>query len=199
MAPMKRQPVLRWATRSPSRLSTANALPPSCASSTKPATCSAALSARAVARVARVQRDGYSPLRSECSAAWLAHQTGGLGVGGSNPPTPTSNFKQFFMQRMKDEPPPPPDVTWFQRLVALAILYRAVERTIRAAKFPAYGAQIVAYVVAGLSHRVGGRLDFARVWSKQAASPEFESLIGSWAVEMDRAMRQSAGQRNPSE
>lgn len=32
----------------------------------------------------------YSPRRSECSAAWLAHQTGGLGVGGSNPPTPTS-------------------------------------------------------------------------------------------------------------
>jgi hypothetical protein len=108
------------------------------------------------------------------------------------------NF-QHFMQRLKDEPPPPVDEAWFKRLVALAVLYRAVEKKIRSMKFPAYGAQITAYVVAGLSHRTGGRIDFNRLWSRQAISPELEQLLETWAPLMDAVMRNSAGQRNPSE
>lgn len=108
------------------------------------------------------------------------------------------NF-QHFMQRLKDERPPSPDTTWFKRLVAIGILYRAVERTVRTMKFPAYGAQIVAYLVAGLSDRTGGRVDFARIWARQAVSPELEDLVRAWAPLIDRALRKSAGQRNPSE
>lgn len=108
------------------------------------------------------------------------------------------NF-QHFMQRLRDEPPPNLDAEWFKRLVAIGILYRAVERMVRAMKFPAYGAQIVAYLVAGLSHRTGGRIDFARIWTWQAVSPELEDLARAWAPLIDRAMRESAGQRNPSE
>ena len=33
--------------------------------------------------------------RSERSAAWLAHQSGGLGVGGSNPLAPTNTLKDL--------------------------------------------------------------------------------------------------------
>ena len=108
------------------------------------------------------------------------------------------NF-QYFMQRLKNEPPPPPDTEWFKRLVAIGILYRSVERIVRAMKFPAYGAQIIAYIVAGLSHRTGGRIDFGRIWARQAISPEMEALIRAWAPLMDTAMRASAGQLNPSE
>ncbi len=108
------------------------------------------------------------------------------------------NF-QGFMQRLKDEPPPPPDQTWLKRLIAIAVLYRAAEKKIRSMKFPAYGAQITAYVVAGLSHRAGGRIDFERLWSKQAVSPELEQLIADWAPRLDALMRKSAGQKNPSE
>jgi AIPR protein/Abortive infection phage resistance protein N-terminal domain len=108
------------------------------------------------------------------------------------------NF-QHFMQRLRDERPPSPDTAWFKRLVAIGILYRAVERTVRAMKFPAYGAQIVAYLVAGLSHRTGGRIDFTRIWARQAVSSELEDLVRAWAPLIDRAMRESAGQRNPSE
>ena len=49
------------------------------------------------------------------------------------------NF-QHFMQRLKDEPPPPIDTAWFKRLIALAVLYRAITKKIRSMKFPAYGA-----------------------------------------------------------
>ena len=36
---------------------------------------------------------GHKGRPSERSAAWLAHQSGGLGVGGSNPLAPTNLFK----------------------------------------------------------------------------------------------------------
>ncbi len=108
------------------------------------------------------------------------------------------NF-QWFMQRLKDAPPPSPDHNWFKRLIAIAVLYRAVERTIRSMKFPAYGAQIAAYVVAGLSQRSGGRIDFERLWSSQSISAEMERLIRDWAPKLELLLRSSAGQRNPSE
>lgn len=108
------------------------------------------------------------------------------------------NF-QHFMQRMKDSNPPPPDTAWFKRLVAKAIFYRAVEKKIRAMKFPAYGAQITAYVVSGLAQKTGGRVDFDRLWSRQAVSAELERLVEAWAPQIDSLLRQSAGQKNPSE
>jgi hypothetical protein len=108
------------------------------------------------------------------------------------------NF-QYFMQRMKDQPPPPPDAAWFRRLVAIAILYRAAERVLRMMKFPAYRAQIVAYIVASISQRAGGRVDFESIWRNQAISTEMENLIRNWAPEVDVLLRTTAGQRNPGE
>jgi hypothetical protein len=108
------------------------------------------------------------------------------------------NF-QYFMQRLKDELPAQPDAEWFKRLIAIAILYRAVERIVRSMKFPAYGAQIIAYVVAGLGFRTGGRIDVQQLWSSQAVSPQLEELVRRWARPIDQALRASAGQRNPSE
>lgn len=103
------------------------------------------------------------------------------------------------MQRMKDSAPTPPDATWFKRLVAKAIVYRAAEKKVRAMKFPAYGAQITAYVVSGLAQKTGGRIDFEGVWSRQSVSAELESLVETWAPQIDTLLRQSAGQKNPSE
>lgn len=108
------------------------------------------------------------------------------------------NF-QHFMQRLKDEKTPAPDAVWFHRLVALTILYRTAERIVRLQKLPAYRAQIVAYLVAGLSLRTGGRLDFERIWSHQAVSWELETLIGAWVPAIDAVLRESAGQKNPGE
>ena len=108
------------------------------------------------------------------------------------------NF-QHFMQRLKDDPPLPPDTDWFKRLIAIAILYRAAQRIVRSMRFPAYGAQIVAYTVAAIGHRTGGRIDFALIWSRQSVSPQLEVLVRDWAPRLDTTLRLSAGQRNPSE
>lgn len=108
------------------------------------------------------------------------------------------NF-QHFMQRLKDQPPAPPVEAWFRRLVAIALLYRAAERIIRQMAFPAFRSQIVAYLIAGLSQRTGGRLDFEAIWRRQAISTELEELLRSWAPKIDGVLRATAGQRNPGE
>lgn len=108
------------------------------------------------------------------------------------------NF-QFFMQRMPDDYSQQIDSDWFRRLVALAILYRAVEKKVRVMKFPAYRAQIAAYLVAALSHRTSGQIDFDRIWTRQSISPELERLVEAWAIHIDELLRQSAGKLNPSE
>lgn len=108
------------------------------------------------------------------------------------------NF-QAFMQRRKEQTAPAPDAAWFRRLIALTILYRTTERLVRAMKFPAYGANITAYLVAALGERTGGRLDFDLIWRQQRLSPELEVLITAWAPLIDQALRASVGSRNPTE
>lgn len=108
------------------------------------------------------------------------------------------NF-QAYMQRRKETTAPPPDATWLRRLVALAILYRTSERLVRAMRFPAYGANIVAYLVAAIGERTGGRIDFDLVWRQQRISPEMEAMISDWAPLIDEALRASVGSRNPTE
>lgn len=66
-------------------------------------------------------------------------------------------------------------------------------------KFPAYKGQIAGYLVSGISQKTGGRIDFDRIWARQAVSREMERLIEAWAPQIDTILRQSAGQKNPSE
>jgi hypothetical protein len=108
------------------------------------------------------------------------------------------NF-QAFMQRRKEQTAPAPDAPWFRRLIALTILYRTTERLVRAMKFPAYGANIAAYLVAALGERTGGRIEFDLIWRQQRLSPELEALITTWAPLIDAALRASVGTRNPTE
>lgn len=108
------------------------------------------------------------------------------------------NF-QHFMQRLKDRPQPPPDEAWFRRLIAIGIIYRAAERIVRQMAFPAFRSQIVAYLIASLSQQTGGRIDFEELWRRQAASPELEGLLRSWAPHVNEVLRSTAGQRNPGE
>lgn len=108
------------------------------------------------------------------------------------------NF-QAFMQRRKETTAPAPDAAWFRRLIALTILYRTIERLVRAMKFPAYGANIAAYLVAAIGERTGGRIDFDLLWRQQRLSSELETLINTWAPKIDEALRGSVGSRNPTE
>jgi hypothetical protein len=83
--------------------------------------------------------------------------------------------------------------------VAKAIIFRTVQAIVKAKKFPAYQANITAYTVACLAWKSGGSIDFERVWTQQAVSPELRVMIEDWIVEIDRWLRDTAKARMPSE
>ncbi|HZT26472.1 MAG TPA: AIPR family protein [Pseudolabrys sp.] len=110
------------------------------------------------------------------------------------------NF-QFFMQSLKDEHPDgfEPDVGWYKAFIAKAILFRTVQSIVRAQKFAAYQANIVAYTTAYLSWRTGARIDFDLIWSRQVISPELKTVLEKWVGGIDAALRKTAGSRMVSE
>lgn len=110
------------------------------------------------------------------------------------------NF-QAFMQRLKDQQFETAglDEAWYKRFVAIAILFRSAQKTARRLKFPAYQANITAYVVAGLGFATGGRIDFDRIWNQQQLSPQLDGLIEQWSRLINDALRASSGQRMPTE
>lgn len=110
------------------------------------------------------------------------------------------NF-QLFMQALKDQHPDgfEPDTAWFKAFVAKAILFRATLSIVRAKKFAAFQANIVAYTIASLSWACGGRIDFDMIWTRQAISPELHKLLESWVGKIDKALRKTAGNRMVSE
>jgi hypothetical protein len=110
------------------------------------------------------------------------------------------NF-QSFMQAMKEQYPDGyvPDEEWFRTFIAKAILFRATQAIVKAQKFPAYQANIVAYTVACISWKSGGRIDFERVWTAQSISVEMREMITKWAIEVDKHLRRTAGSRMVSE
>ena len=110
------------------------------------------------------------------------------------------NF-QFLMQSLKDEYPDgfEPDAGWFKAFIVKVILFRVAQKIVRAAKFPAYQANIATYLVAALFWRVGGRLDFDLVWRNQTVSRELAAMLETWARDIDAALRLTSGGRMPSE
>ncbi|MGA7178150.1 MAG: AIPR family protein [Thiobacillaceae bacterium] len=110
------------------------------------------------------------------------------------------NF-QFYMQRLRDQYPDgfEPDAAWFRRLIAIAIMHRALLRVVRRIGFPAYQANIVAYTLAWLGWATGGRIDFELVWNQQSVSSELEALFEKWAHNADQTLRSTAGARMPTE
>ena len=83
--------------------------------------------------------------------------------------------------------------------MSIGLVFRAAERIVRQMGFPAFRAQIAAYLVAAMAQRTGGRIDFEMIWKKQAVSSELELMLRAWAPEIDRLLRTTAGQRNPGE
>ena len=92
-----------------------------------------------------------------------------------------------------------PDESYFKLLISKAILYKTIARIIRQEQFPAYRANIVAYLIAYLSFRTGGRLDMDLIWREQMLSKGLEELLRSWSHQVNEAIRSSAEGRNVTE
>ena len=110
------------------------------------------------------------------------------------------NFDVFMQElRVGKEKDWLPDEPYYELLIAKAILYKAVARIVRQGRFPAYRPNIVAYLIADLSSRTGGRIDMGLIWQEQALSGELEGLLRSWSHKIDEAIRKTAEGRNVTE
>ena len=90
------------------------------------------------------------------------------------------------------------DVTAFKRMIAKAIVFKAVQKTTRG-MFPAFQANVVAYTVAIISHRVGSRLDMDGVWRQQDVSSELRKQMTVWARKVHEVLHRTANGRMVSE
>lgn len=78
------------------------------------------------------------------------------------------NYGEFHLRLADDKRQP--DVAYFERLVAKAILFRTAEKLISAQRFGGFRANIVTYTIAKLSHATSHRLDLASIWKAQRLS-----------------------------
>lgn len=91
-----------------------------------------------------------------------------------------------------------PDVAEFKAMIAKAKLYRDAQKILRPL-FQAFQANVTAYTIAVLSERLGARIDFGHIWTKQALSPELMMQIATWAKEVNDSLHATSGGRMVSE
>ena len=75
------------------------------------------------------------------------------------------NFREFMI-RLADKRPTV-DVTYCERLIAKAILFKATEKIVTAQGFQGFRANVVTYTIARLTHDTGQRIDLDRIWREQ--------------------------------
>ena len=87
------------------------------------------------------------------------------------------NFSDFTI-RLGERGRVEPDRTYFERLVAKAVLFKVTERIVQRQNFGGYRANIVTYTIALLCNAIDQRLDLERIWREQAIGETLEKVIG---------------------
>jgi hypothetical protein len=96
------------------------------------------------------------------------------------------------------EVPTLPTVASYKHIIAKAILFKTAQKIIRP-MFPAFQANVTAYVVSVIANRLGTRIDLERVWNSQALPPWLQQQIRAWADEVNRILHASSNGRMISE
>lgn len=86
------------------------------------------------------------------------------------------NFNEFTI-RFGDRGTTTVDRQYFQRIVAMAILFRDAERIVKECQYGGYRANDVTYTLAYLSRKTGKRIDLDRIWKEQKVSAALEDTI----------------------
>ncbi|AXY41905.1 AIPR family protein [Halomonas sp. JS92-SW72] len=92
----------------------------------------------------------------------------------------------------------PASPTFFKLLVAKAIVYKAVHKTVRPL-VSAFLANVTAYTVAVISDSYGESFNLERVWTQQGVSPQFLKQVEIWAYEVNDRLHETANGRMISE
>lgn len=86
------------------------------------------------------------------------------------------NFKDF-MARLKERGSFKPEVTYYEHLIAKAILFRQAEKIVQQQHYGGYRANIVTYTLSLILHKTGQRIDLDRIWKQQSLSPVINDVI----------------------
>ena len=108
------------------------------------------------------------------------------------------NFSDYVL-RISERDQMVVDTSYFQRLIAKAILFRSAERIVQQQNFGGYRANIVTYTLALLSHATSQRVDLQRIWREQALSENLRITIAELSHEVYRIIDNSRGGRNTTE
>lgn len=86
------------------------------------------------------------------------------------------NFHKFMI-RLQEHKGFVPDETYYQHLIAKAILFRRTEQLVQQQQYGGYRANIVTYTLAYLSHVTAQKIDLARIWKEQSLTPALDQEI----------------------
>lgn len=86
------------------------------------------------------------------------------------------NFKRFMVS-LRERGNFLPDESYYQRIIAKAIIYRRAEKLVQQQQFGGYRANIVTYTIALISHKTAQRINLQQIWKSQALSEVLEKEI----------------------
>jgi hypothetical protein len=104
-----------------------------------------------------------------------------------------------FMLRLNDRPEFKPDSSYFEQLVAKAIIFGRAESVIRSLQLGGYKSQTVAYTVALISKRTAQQIDLGKIWRAQEVPSLLTEAIEELAPRVHQHLIISAGTSNVSE
>ncbi|MGP0628562.1 AIPR family protein [Nitrospina sp. 32_T5] len=86
------------------------------------------------------------------------------------------NFNDFAVQ-LKERGRVDVDITYFEHLVAKAILFKTAEKIVSGENYGGYRANIVTYTLAWLSHHTSMRINLDQIWKDQGVSVVLQDSI----------------------
>ncbi|SED27251.1 AIPR protein [Streptomyces sp. 2131.1] len=96
------------------------------------------------------------------------------------------NFVEFMLH--VDEAPPRVDLRYSQRVIAMAVLFKAVDRIAAIHGAGSHKSMITTYTVARLSLATDRRIDLDQIWREQALSPVLTAAVHDLCPRVMRAV-----------
>jgi hypothetical protein len=103
------------------------------------------------------------------------------------------------MNRIRRERRPLPDVSEFERIGGLALLFRRTEKLYGEMGYQGYRAQVVTYSIARLSNALARRLPFADIWKSQEIPEDIRTCLAKLIVGVRDVITQPPRNRNVTE
>jgi hypothetical protein len=91
-----------------------------------------------------------------------------------------------------------PDISFYKQLIAKAILFKVAQKLVRP-MFPAFQANVTAYLVSVAAYKIGDNFDLSKIWQQQDLSLKLKQQLQTWALEVHDILHKSATGRMVSE